>query len=113
MQHPILSRSLASLQTDTFNNELKLELAALPPGTLPLQHALSRGGYVDDADVNATILSSSDISEKIVAHVGIFFTEIVICCGCGVDPMPENAYCEMDVIIDKHTASVEFVLLKD
>ena len=113
MQKMILSQSLASWRTDLFNHNLKLELAALPSGTLPLQKGVNSGGYVDDADISITVLRAVADENYIRVHVGVFFTEIVICCGCGVDPMPENAYCEIDVIINKETAVAEFVFTND
>ena len=44
----------------------------------------------------------------IQAKVGVFFNEIIGGCSCGDDPLSENAYCELQVSIDKVTAEAEF-----
>lgn len=106
-----LSNCLAHWGTDSFKQALKTELENLPPGSLPLNQATTQGGYVDDNNITATILEVSDTGDSITAKAGIFFTEIMICCGCGDDPMPQNAYGELEVVIDKQTANTELKLL--
>ena len=90
---------------------LKRELEALPSGTLPLHWCTSRGGYVDDSDISATVISVEQDEHRVQCKVGIFFTEIIVGCGCGDDPFPENAYCELIVSIDKTTAEAEFEVI--
>lgn len=90
---------------ESFARTLKQELENLPQGSLPLARATTQGGYVDDANICCSILSFESRGTTIRAKVGVFFTEIVIGCGCGDDPFEQNAYCEMMVEIDKHTAS--------
>jgi hypothetical protein len=91
-----------------FPGALKADVEHLPSGTLPLAEGTTQGGYVDDSKITATVLSTTEDARDIVAHLGIFFIEIVVNCGCGDDPMEQNAYCEMDVRIDKATGAAEF-----
>ena len=90
---------------------LKRELENLPTGTLPLHLCTSRGGYVDDSDISATVIDVKQAEHHLLCKVGIFFSEIVVGCGCGDDPFPENAYCELMVSIDKTTAGAEFEVI--
>jgi hypothetical protein len=110
---PELLNSLRDWNTHAFRLTLKSELEHLPSGTLPLDKGVAQGGFVDDNNISATILSVTDTEAEIKARVGIFFTEIVINCGCGDHPMPTNAYCEMQLNIDKTTAQTEFKLLQN
>jgi len=110
---PILSNSLLAWGSAEFFQTLKYELEQLQPGTLPLHQAVTQGGYVDDGQITATILSADEDDQGIHTRAGIFFTEIVINCGCGDDPMETNAYCEMRIHIDKTTGQAEFVVMQD
>lgn len=87
---------------------LKRELEGLPSRTLPLHMCTTRGGYVDDSQISATVIKVEQDQHRVQCKVGIFFTEIIVGCGCGDDPFPENAYCELMVSIDKITAEAEF-----
>jgi len=110
---PKFANSLRDWNTDVFSRTLKHELEHLPAGTLPLEKCVAQGGMVDDNNITATILSFNENKTAIQAKAGIFFTEIVINCGCGDDPMPTNAYCEIQISLDKTTAEAEFSLLPD
>jgi len=110
---PRLINSLRDWNSNTFTRTLKNELEHMQAGTLPLDKGVAQGGYVDDSNITATILSFSDNETIIQANVGIFFTEIVVNCGCGDDPMPTNAYCMLQVSIDKTTGHAEFEVLPD
>ena len=105
---PILPDSLRNWPSTDFKQILKDEIERLPAGTLPLNKGTTLGGYVDDDHITASVLNTSEDDLIIHARVSIFFTEIMICCGCGDDPMPQNAYCEMQVTIDKSTAEATF-----
>ncbi len=105
-----LQNSIQNRNSDAFQKVLKTELENLESGLLPLEKGTSQGGHVDDSDITATVLNVTEDSSDVQAKVGIFFTEIVINCGCGDDPMPINAYCEMIVRIDKATAEAEFMV---
>jgi hypothetical protein len=89
------------------------EIERLPHGTLPLDHALTQGGIVDPSRVTATLLSAIDDGQAVQAKVGIFFTALVICCGCGDDPMAQHAYGELRVCIDKTTGEAQFAVISD
>ncbi|TCV86383.1 glucosamine--fructose-6-phosphate aminotransferase [Sulfurirhabdus autotrophica] len=110
---PKLPRSLRDWHSDAFVQTLKNEIVELKTGTLPLHQGISQGGYVDDSNISATVLSTTETEHTILTKVGIFFTEIVICCGCGDDPMPQNAYCEMHISINKATAEAEFIIIQE
>ena len=108
-----LIRTLNDWQSGAFTATLKGEIENLPPGSLPLEQGTSRGGHVDDSDITATVLNITDKVHVVQASVGIFFTEIVGGCSCGDDPMSENAYCELRLTIDKHTAEAKITLITD
>ena len=110
---PKLHNALRDWQTDRFPASLKAELEQLPSGSLPLEAALTQGGMVDDSNISATILSIQEKQIDILVKAGIFFTEIVINCGCGDDPMPTNAYCELLINIDKTTAETGFQIMQN
>jgi hypothetical protein len=110
---PKFVNSLRDWNTDVFPRTLKHELEHLPAGMLPLDKGVAQGGMVDDNKITATVLSFNENTAAIQAKVGIFFTEIIINCGCGDDPMPTNAYCEIQILIDKQTAETDFSLLQD
>lgn len=106
-----LPKSLTAWNSDAFKSILKQELLDLNPENLPLEKGTSQGGYVDGKNLGATILSASDTTQTIIVTAGFFFTEIVICCGCGDDPVPTNAYCEMEICIDKNNANTSFRII--
>jgi len=110
---PELLNSLKAWNTNNFAQTLKAEIEHLPAGILHLEKGVAQGGLVDDSNITTTILNFSDNEATIQANVGIFFTEIVINCGCGDDPFETNAYCEMHISIDKTTGQAEFEVLQD
>ena len=110
---PELYNSLQAWRSNNFVQALKEELEHLPPGTLPLDKGVTQGGLVDDSNITATILNYTDNETSIEANVGIFFTEIVINCGCGDDPFETNAYCEIHIVINKTTRQSEFMSAQD
>jgi len=107
-----LPRSIAAWPSDSFSATIKSELEQLDTGTLPLDKATQRGGYVDDSSITCTVLNFKDAKDNITVKVGIFFTEILICCGCGDDPVPENAYCELMIMLNKENAEAIFVIIE-
>lgn len=96
-----------------FEQRLSSTLHTLPSGTLPLQAGCEQGGVVDDRDISATVLGVVTSADKIVARVGIFFTEVVGGCNCNDDPLEVNAYCVLEVSIDRETGTAGFVVLSD
>ena len=105
---PKLPNTLHCWQTEEFASSLKAEIANLDSGTLPLDQGVNQGGYVDDRNVTIILLHCIEDIASIRAKVGVFFTEIIVSCGCGDEPMPTNAYCEMQVSIDKATSEAAF-----
>lgn len=103
--------SLREWSGDNFARVLKQEIEALPSGTLPLQAGVTQGGLADDAGLTAMVLRSRDAGSAVEVVVGIFFTELVAGCSCGDEPMALNAYCELQVSIDKQTARGGFKLM--
>lgn len=108
MKPLMFTETLGQWGTPQFTATLKAALESLPTGSLPLESGLRAGGYVDDSDISVTVLKTAEDTQTIQAKLGIFFSEIVICCGCGDDPMPQNAYCQLLLHIDKHTARGTF-----
>lgn len=110
---PRLEQALHDWNTDHFARTLKREVEGLEAGILPLAKAVNQGGYVDESRLEVTVINSHDAGETIQARMGVFFTEIVICCGCGDDPMPTNAYCELQLSIDKASAEAVFAVIQE
>ena len=105
------SQSLRLYPSENFQRVLKDEIEACDKKLLPLDKGTAQGGYVSDEPITATILRVTDMIDSIQAEAGIFFTEIVICCGCGDDPMPTNTYCEMRFDINKQTTETEIKII--
>ncbi|MGD8803274.1 MAG: glucosamine--fructose-6-phosphate aminotransferase [Gammaproteobacteria bacterium] len=104
----IILDTLPASGSADFVHALKCQLESLPAGSLPLEQGTSQGGYVDDSDISVTVIRVSEKNGRIQGKIGVFFTEIVVGCGCGDDPFPVNAYCELQISLDKNTAEMEF-----
>jgi hypothetical protein len=104
---PKLINALRSWSSDDFEEILTKEIEDLGTSGLPLE------GYVDDSELKVIILGISDNETEIQANVGIFYHEIIAGCSCGDDPTRENAYCEIQVSINKNTAEATFALMGD
>ena len=109
---PELLDALRESRSSQFEKALKLELENLPAGTLPLENGTSRGGFVDDSDISVTVINTRQNENSIQAKIGVFFTEIIVGCGCGDEPVPENAYCEMLISIDRRTSEARFEVIQ-
>lgn len=109
---PRFPEALRSWASDSFERTLKGEIENLKIGTLPLENGISQGGRIDDSNITATILNTSDNPSTIKTKAGIFFTEIVGGCNCNDDPVEINAYCEIIINIDKTTAHADIDALK-
>lgn len=108
---PELFDALRESRSSLFGKALKHELENLPAGTLPLEKGTSRGGFVDDSDISVTVINTTQNENGIEAKVGVFFTEIIVGCGCGDEPVPENAYCELLISIDRTTSAAKFEVI--
>lgn len=107
----IFSNALNDWGSEAFSNSLKQEIEQLGPGALPLEKGAVQGGNIDDSDISATIMRVTDAAASIQVKTGVFFSEIVANCSCGDEPMSYNAYCEIEVLIDKATGEVQFTAL--
>lgn len=105
---PKFTTSLTNWGSDSFSQTLKNEMENLEASVLPLDKGTTQGGLVDDSNISATIINFTEEEGYIQAKVGVFFNEIIGGCSCGDDPLSENAYCEIQVSIDKATAEAEF-----
>jgi hypothetical protein len=108
---PRLRETLQAGPSGSFARTLKRELESLPAGSLPLQKAAVHCGIIDDSNISVTVIRTSQNPTSLQATVGVFFTEIVAGCVCGEDPSPVNAYCEIQIGIDKTTADVDFQVI--
>ena len=109
---PVLLDIPQQSRSGQFEKALKRELENLPAGSLPLEQGTSRGGFVDDSDISVSVINTQQSGNSIQAKVGVFFTEIIVGCSCGDEPIAENAYCEMLVCIDQTTSEAEFVIIR-
>lgn len=89
-----------------FETTLKRELEAVAPGNLPLARA-TRTGYVEDSHLSLSVIHAAADGAVIHARIGVFFHEILAGCSCGDDPLLEPAYCELEIAIDRMSATVE------
>lgn len=106
-----LQQALDDWSNNSFEQSLKNELLALEPGILPLQQGATQGGYVDDSDLQFTLLGKSESPQQIIVKIGLFFSEIIAGCSCGDDPVSEYAYCEISIHIDRRSAEARFNLV--
>ena len=110
---PELNKSLQAWNTDFFEQTLCDEIRTCETGVLPLHQGTSQGGYVDDSKLAITLISSSDNGNAIQVKIGAFFSELVGGCNCADDPVASNAYCELQVIIDKTSAEADITVLQN
>jgi hypothetical protein len=103
-----LSQSLQHWGSEEFDTSLKQELEQLRADVLPLKEAIDPDNYVIDFDLGVSIINANEKNDKIHAKVGVYFAEEVSCCSCGEGAPTEEAYCEMDVVIDKQSAEASF-----
>lgn len=104
-----LSQSLKYWGRDNFADILKKELVSLGAENLPLQQAAAPGHFVADSDIDVTILSLYYNKSSIIIKAGIFFSEILwaYCCD-EEEPVTTNAYCELEVVINKFSSNTTF-----
>ena len=110
---PDFSDCLQARGTAAFSRELKTALLGLDAGVLPLHAGVTQGGYVDESNLDATVLDVIDDGAEIRARVGVFFTEVVGNCACGDEPVPVQAWCILQVALDTTTAAASFSVLAE
>jgi hypothetical protein len=108
-----LKLPLNDCRSGLFARQLKHELEHLQAGTLPLEQATTQGGQVDDSNISANVIEVREDGGWIRARVGIFFNEVVGGCSCGDDPLSVNAYCQIQVSIDRASATAEFAVIPE
>jgi hypothetical protein len=107
---PRFTAALRDWGSEHFAATLKREILALGPSDLLLHRVTTQGGLVDGAGIDATILDTTEDDGALVVRVGIFFTEVVGGCSCGDEPASSQAYCEVQLRIDKDTAEAHIGL---
>ena len=109
----IMSNSLRDWNSDAFGQTFKAEMEGFRKDVLPLERVIGKGNSVYDGDLEVVVNAVTDNEKFIQARVGIYFAEVVACCSCGETPPIDEAYCELDVTIDKSSAAAEFTLLPE
>jgi hypothetical protein len=111
-----LSLALQAWGTPEFQDVLKAEIARLQPGELPLQQGLSGSSYAVENNLQAVILSATDVGDRIRVKAGIFYAGVIAGCSCADDPTPvdeQTEYCEVLLEINKDNAETDVILLQD
>jgi hypothetical protein len=102
-----LPQSLKAWGAPGFRDVLKQEVERLDAALLPLQQGLSRSSYVTERPFQAMILGVDEAASSIRVRAGIFYTGVIAGCSCADDPSPVdelNEYCEVLLVIDRHTS---------
>ncbi len=111
-----LSAACQAWGTPAFERILKDAIEQMDVALLPLQQALLHSSYTDGANRSVRIIGVSEDAGLIRATIGIFYTGIIAGCHCADDPTPANEiseYCELQLAIDKITATATFTLLAE
>lgn len=104
-----LNSALSVWEQDDFSSTLKAEIERLRSDVLPISHVIGEGNLLYEDDLGAIVNEISDDEDYIYAKVGIFFSEIINCSTCsGGNGMVDEAYCELQVSIDKNSAEAHF-----
>jgi len=108
-----LDKALKAWGTPDFADVLKQELVQLGADQLPLQQGLSTGNYVADEPITVVVNRIAESGDVIRVTAGIFFKGVIGGCSCTDDPTPAsdiNEYCEVQLDIDKATATTTVAL---
>ena len=108
-----MPNSLSDWGTEQFKQTLQRELEGFRRDVLPLQQAVEEGNRVYDNDLGVTVMKVWDDEQSITAHVGVFFAEVISCVSCGEGEPIDEAYCEMEVRIDKQSGEAHFSLIQN
>ena len=95
-----LPRTIQAWPDGNVERILKEEIESLSQGSLPLHEYTTRGGMVDDNNISVTVLSIEEVDRRLQAKIGVFFIEKVGGCNCHDDPLEENAYAELVLLIE-------------
>lgn len=107
----ILNKALSAWSNGDFGTALKSEMELLRSDVLPIAHAIDKSNQLDDSDLGVIINEVNDDVDYIYAKVGVFFAEIVNCCTCSGNGMVDEAYCELQVTINKVSGEANFTPL--
>lgn len=88
-------------------------LCRLPAGSLPLQAGCLRGGWADDSEIEVSVLGAELKADRIVARVGVFFSEVIGGCNCADDPVAAAAHLTLEVRVDRQTGEALFAAAAD
>jgi hypothetical protein len=108
-----MPNALRDWNTVAFQQTFKAEMECFRKDVLPLAEVIGEGNTVYDGDLGVTVNEVNDDDNCIKLRVGVFFAEVVSCCSCGESDPINEAYCEMDVSIDKSTAEAVFTVVHD
>ncbi|MCW8919586.1 MAG: hypothetical protein OQL08_12345 [Gammaproteobacteria bacterium] len=109
-----LQQALRAWGTPDFNDALKHELEQLPAEQLPLQQGLAHSSYVSGESFKVMVINATDAGPLLRCKVGVFYTGIIAGCSCADDPSPTDVqpeYCDLQLEIDKATATTAITLL--
>ena len=108
----MLKKSARSWGSESFDNILKNEIIELDRDTLPLQESASPGMVAVGSDIDIMILSKNDDDINIKVKIGVIFSEVLggYCCG-EEEPIVQNAYSELSVLINKTTSETSLSIL--
>ena len=109
-----LNNALSAWGTADFENVLKREIAQLNIDLLPLQQGLSTGNYVTADPITVMINNVAEMGNIIRVRAGIFYQGVLGGCSCADDPTPAseiNEYCEVQLDIDKTSATTTVILV--
>lgn len=103
--------SLRAWGAPAFSAELKAEIERLPEGSLSLP--LVYGNAFMEAQPEVMLLRIQEQDAEILVDLGVFFSEGVVGCSCGDDPVAEAAYAELRLCLNKSDGRGRFLALPD
>ncbi len=109
-----LSKALQAWGTADFEIVLKQEAAQLGADQLPLQQGLSSSSSVTADPITVIIHRVTELENVIRVRAGILYKGMIGGCSCADDPTPlscNNEYCEVQLDIDKVTATTTVILV--
>lgn len=109
----ILLHPSAVWPTQHFKQVLKTEIEALGVDALLLAKATQHGGFIDEEDVQIGILEIVENEHHLNIMLSIFFSEMVINCGCGDEPYAVNNHAQRLLRLDKHDGCFQITTLDD
>lgn len=107
-----MTKTLNAWGSDGFKQTLKEEMETFRRDVLPLEQVIDQGNRVYDNDLGVTVMRVSDDADTISARVGVFFAEVISCVSCGEGDPVDEAYCEMQVTINKSNGEAEFAVVE-